>query len=186
MKSEQREWIDRKGRTVIFRSAEKKDANDLIAYMKQTAAESDFLLREIDEIRLDEAMECRFIEANLTSSRDVMIVAIVDGKTVGCCSVSQKGMLSRIRHRCELACALIDEYQGAGIGTKMMEMMETAAKTMGYEQMELEVVETNTKAITMYEKCGFVRTGTMPDAFRYRNGTYAGLISMMKKVNGSD
>lgn len=183
MKFEMREWTDHKGRDVVFRSAEKSDAKDLIAYMKQTAMESDYLLREVDEIRLDEAMECRFIEANQTSSRDVMIVVIVDGKPGGSCSVSQKGMLSRIHHRCELACALTNEYQGAGIGTKMMEMMEIAAKEMGFEQMELEVVETNTKAIAMYEKCGFVRTGTMPDAFRYRNGTYAGLVSMMKKVS---
>ena len=170
MKFEEHVWNDRKGRTVVFRSGENKDAADLIAYMKQTAMETDYLLREVEEIRLDEAMERRFIEANLTSSKDVMIVILVDG------------MLSRIRHRCELALALKKEYWGAGIGTKAMEILEEAAFRIGYEQMELEVVEANTSAISLYEKCGFSKTGIIPDAFRYTDGTYATLFTMVKKV----
>ena len=182
MKFEEHEWNDRKGRTVVFRSGENKDAADLIAYMKQTAMETDYLLREVEEIRLDEAMERRFIEANLTSSKDVMIVILVDGILAGSCSISGRGMLSRIRHRCELALALKKEYWGAGIGTKAMEILEEAASRIGYEQMELEVVEANTSAISLYEKCGFSKTGIIPDAFRYTDGTYASLCTMVKKV----
>ena len=182
MKFEEHVWNDRKGRTVVFRSGENKDAADLIAYMKQTAMETDYLLREVEEIRLDEAMERRFIEANQTSSKDVMIVILVDGILAGSCSVNGNGMLSRIRHRCELALALKKDYWGAGIGTKAMEIMEEAAARIGYEQMELEVVETNTSAISLYEKCGFERTGLTPNAFRYKDGSYASLCTMVKKV----
>lgn len=182
MKFEEHVWNDRKGRTVVFRSGENKDAADLIAYMKQTAMETDYLLREVEEIRLDEAMERRFIEANLTSSKDVMIVILVDGILAGSCSISGRGMLSRIRHRCELALALKKDYWGAGIGTKAMEILEEAAFRIGYEQMELEVVEANTSAISLYEKCGFSKTGIIPDAFRYTDGTYASLCTMVKKV----
>ena len=129
MKFEEHVWNDRKGRTVVFRSGENKDAADLIAYMKQTAMETDYLLREVEEIRLDEAMERRFIEANQTPSKDVMIVILVDGILAGSCSVSGKGMLSRIRHRCELALALKKDCWGAGIGTKTMELFADAVKS---------------------------------------------------------
>ena len=63
-----------------------------------------------------------------------------------------------------------------------MEILEEAASRIGYEQMELEVLEANTSAISLYEKCGFSKTGIIPDAIRYTDGTYATLFTMVKKV----
>lgn len=43
---------DKKGREIILRSAEESDAENLIDYLKTTAAETPFLIREPDEIAL--------------------------------------------------------------------------------------------------------------------------------------
>ena len=91
-------------------------------------------------------------------------------------------MLSRIRHRCELALALKKDYWGAGIGTKAMEILEEAALRIGYEQMELEVLTDNDAAFHLYEKFGFKVFGTRPHAMKDSDGTYHDEHLMVKQL----
>ena len=56
------------------------------------------------------------------------------------------------------------------------------AKSLGYEQAELEVIEGNEKAKSLYEKLGFVEYGRYPDNMKYADGTYADAFWMMKKL----
>ena len=65
----------------------------------------------------------------------------------------------RVRHRCGFAIALKQQYCDAGLGTAMMEYALSLAKAMGYEQVELEVVDGNDRAKHLYEKMGFKETG---------------------------
>ena len=50
MRIEPIEIFDKQGRRVILRSACEDDAKDLIEYLKKTAKETPYLLREEDEI----------------------------------------------------------------------------------------------------------------------------------------
>lgn len=52
MRVESIEAFDKEGRKVILRSACEDDAEDLIKYLKETAKETLYLLREEDEINL--------------------------------------------------------------------------------------------------------------------------------------
>ena len=58
---EPREITCRDGRSCILRSAAVTDANDLIRYLKVTAGETPFLIREPDEISLTPEQEEHFI-----------------------------------------------------------------------------------------------------------------------------
>lgn len=173
---------DKLGREVVLRSAEAEDAEDLIKYLKVTTAETPFLIREPDEVTLTVEQEKSFIERNLDSPRDLMMVANISGKHVGNCSVSGIGSFKRYAHRCDIAIALYQEYCGAGIGRIMLENALMVAKEMGYEQAELEVIADNKNAISLYEKLGFVRYGTFPDNMKYSDGSYADAFWMMKKL----
>ncbi|MBQ7874425.1 MAG: GNAT family N-acetyltransferase [Oscillospiraceae bacterium] len=51
--------------------------------------------------------------------------------------------------------AVLPEYFGKGIGTKLLEAAEKAAGENGIEALRLDVLEGNTPAIKLYEKCGF-------------------------------
>ena len=64
----------------------------------------------------------------------------------------------------------------------MMEYLIELAGKMGYEQMELEVVDGNDRAKALYEKSGFVETGRNKDAMKYDDGTYRDDIIMCRKV----
>ena len=50
------------------------------------------------------------------------------------------------------------------------------------EQAELEVVSANAAAIRLYQKLGFEITGTLPWAFKYKDGSYADFLLMVKKL----
>ena len=81
-----------------------------------------------------------------------------------------------------MSIALYQEYWGCGIGGIMLETALRYAKEVGYEQVELEVVSSNTKAIKLYEKYGFKKYGTKPDNMKYSDGSYASMDWMMVKL----
>lgn len=58
----------------------------------------------------------------------------------------------------------------------------SAAGEHGFEQLELEVVTENRRAISLYQKMGFRICGTLPDNMKYKDGTYADVYWMMRKL----
>ncbi len=51
---------------------------------------------------------------------------------------------------------VIEEYQGNGFGTMMLEFVINLVSSVGVPTISLEVRESNTKAISLYEKNGFI------------------------------
>ena len=111
-----------------------------------------------------------------------MLIATIDGKHIGNCSLRSLGDFKRYAHRCEVAIALYQEFCGIGIGSQMLKTVLNVAKKSGYEQAELEVVSSNTPAIALYENLGFQKYGTLPNNMKYADGTYASTDWMMKKL----
>ncbi len=173
---------DKKGREIVLRSAEESDAENLIQYLKATAAETPFLIREPDEITLSIEQEQAFIKAKKDSENELLLIAEIGGRHIGNCSIMRIGGYRRYRHRCEAAIALYKEYCGLGIGKAMLETALEAAKKMGYGQAELEVIVGNKPAIALYEKLGFQIYGTFPDNMKYADGSCADAYWMMKKL----
>lgn len=173
---------DKQDREIILRSAEEKDAESLLDFLKITAAETPFLLREPDEITLSIEQEQDFIKAKKDSENEILLIAEIEGKHIGNCSLMSVGGFRRYRHRCEVAIALYQEYCGLGIGKAMLEMLLDIAKQVGYEQAELEVIANNKSAIALYEKLGFQKYGTFPNNMKYADGSYGDAYWMMKKL----
>lgn len=173
---------DKQDREIILRSAEEKDAESLLDFLKITAAETPFLLREPDEIALSIEQEQDFIKAKKDSENEILLIAEIEGKHIGNCSLMRVGGFRRYRHRCEIAIALYQEYCGLGIGKAMLEMLLDIAKQVGYEQAELEVIANNKSAIALYEKLGFQKYGTFPNNMKYADGSYGDAYWMMKKL----
>lgn len=174
---------DKLGREVVLRNAEASDGEALIEYMKVTTAETPFLIREPEEVTLTPEQEESFLQSKIEDDKELMLVATIEGKHIGNCSLMRMGNYKRYSHRCDIAIALYKEYCGAGIGKIMLETILDVAKKCGYEQAELEVIATNEDAIALYEKLGFKEYGRFPDNMKYSDGTYADALWMMKKLN---
>lgn len=173
---------DKLGRGIILRSAEVSDATALIDYLRKTTGETPYLIREPEEITITFEQEKQFIESKINAERELMLVATIDGKHVGNCSLMSIAPYKRYKHRCEIAIALYQEYCGCGIGKVMMQTVLEEAKRLGYEQVELEVISSNKGAIELYKKLGFEKYGSFPNNIKYSDGTYAEAQWMMKKL----
>lgn len=176
------EVTDKKGRTITLRNAEVSDSEALLRYLKVTTGETPYLIREPDEVTLTAEQEEVFIQSCITAERGLMLIATLDGEHIGNCSLTSAGPYQRYNHRCQIAIALYQKFCGAGIGERMLQAVLNVAKGLGYEQAELEVIADNTEAISLYKKLGFEEYGRFPNNMKYRDGSYADAIWMMKKL----
>lgn len=170
------------GKTCLLRLAEESDAETLLEYLKITSGETPYMVREPEEVRTSVEEEVEFIRKNRENPRALMLLAFVDGTLAGSCSVAPASERNRMLHRCTVGISLYRESWGQGIGTVLMNEILAAAKTAGFEQAELEVVSTNEAAVGLYKKFGFQATGTLPRAFKYKDGTYADFLFMVKEL----
>lgn len=168
------------GRTCTLRPTAPDDAADMIDYLKQTAAETPFLLRNPDEVTYTLEAEQEILGRLLADNRAVMMLALVDGEVAGNCSLTGLGDKRRLLHRSSLAIALKKAYWGLGIGTAMIGYLSELAEQIGYEQIELEVVAGNEQALRLYSKCGFTQTGRHLRALKYDDGSYRDELIMSK------
>ena len=180
MRFENKSVILKDGRECVLRPTTAEYAQEMIDYMKITAAETPFLLRYPDEVKYTPESEKEILTRIYEDEKTVMMLALVDGQVAGNCSISGLGDKRRILHRCSLAIALKKDYWGLGIGTAMIGYLTELAGRIGYEQIELEVVDGNTSAKHLYEKCGFVETGRRVRAMKYDDGTYRDELVMSK------
>ncbi len=182
MKFENRNLTLKDGRECILRPTTAEYAQEMIDYLKLTASETPFLLRYPDEVQYSLEQEIEILTRLYEDEKSVMMLAVVDDKVAGNCSINGFGDKRRILHRCGLAIALKKEFWGLGIGTVMIEYLTELARQIGYEQMEFEYVEGNDTAKRLYEKCGFVETGKRVKAMKYDDGTYRDEFIMCKSL----
>ncbi len=168
------------GRICMLRSVEIRDAGNMIEYLRMVSLETPFLLRNGDEVTYTIEAEEQLLENKRNSPREIMMVAEVEGIIAGNCGIVSIGSLRRVYHRCGFAIALKKDYWNLGIGSAMMDYAFNLAKKMGYEQVELEVVEGNIRAKKLYEQFGFRETGKNLHALKYDDNSYRDEYKMVK------
>ena len=73
-----------------------------------------------------------------------------DGQAVGVALIARRGWTSRLAAMC-----LSPASRGQGVGRAAMDLLLAEASTRGDHNIVLEVIEQNTPAVRLYEKCGF-------------------------------
>ncbi len=170
------------GGTCRIRRAEEADAERLVHYQQESAAETPYLMVGPEDIRFTaEEQAARITQWNDSANR-LRLLAEVGGELAGVAIVYGSGFQPRLRHRCSVDITLYRKFWRLGIGTVLLSELLNAAGTAGYEQAELEVVSTNAPAIGLYQKLGFVSIGTMPRAMKYKDGSYADFLLMVKQL----
>jgi L-phenylalanine/L-methionine N-acetyltransferase len=107
---------------------------------------------------------------------DHSFVAVVDGRVVGEAGLHvgrRKG-----RHAGSLGIMVHDQFQGQGIGRELLEtLLHVADNFLGLVRVELEVYPDNTRAIGLYESCGFEHEGRKRKAV-WRHGEHQDTLIM--------
>jgi ribosomal protein S18 acetylase RimI-like enzyme len=60
--------------------------------------------------------------------------------------------------------------------------MVALAKKNGVSQLELTVMESNSRALSLYERKGFLAVASLPDAYRTSDGKSISQITMIKII----
>ena len=170
------------GASVIIRKPTAKDAQDIISIISTADTETMFLARNPGEFCTTVEREGAIIEGVLNDADSTWFVAEYESRLVGQCSVGLVRRYQRYRHRAEVAFVILNDYQSLGIGGRMMEECIKWCREKNVTQLELDVVTTNQKALSMYQGFGFEVTGTMLNALRYADGTYADEYRMIKRL----
>jgi ribosomal protein S18 acetylase RimI-like enzyme len=173
MKTFMNEYILKGGEKLILRTPEIGDEQSLIDQMKIVDSETKYLAREEGEFSFTLDQEREFIENCLEDENRFFLVAEIDGRIVANCSVGLIMKNKRFRHRASMGLAVCKDCWNKGIGGKMMQECIKWCEEKGLEQLELEVVTENTRALSMYQNFGFEIFGTKKHALKYGDGTYA-------------
>jgi RimJ/RimL family protein N-acetyltransferase len=88
----------------------------------------------------------------------VQFVAIAGGRIVGWCDIIPHAW-EGFRHSGRLGMGIAPEFRGEGLGRRLLDATMRAARESGLTRIELEVFSSNTKAIRLYERYGFVHEG---------------------------
>jgi len=109
--------------------------------------------------------------------------AIEDGKVIGWCDIIPKSY-EGLTHVGVLGMGILNGYRGKGLGTQLLAHAIEHAKLNGIEKVELEVYESNSAAVGLYEKFGFTIEGKRIKG-RKLDGIYDNIVAMGKFIDSS-
>ncbi|MCT4687204.1 GNAT family N-acetyltransferase [Vallitalea sp.] len=167
------ENILKDGQKLVIRNAEENDAQGLIDLLQTVDSETRFLAREPGEFNFTLEQEREFIKSTMNADNNQLLVGEIDDIIVANCSVGIVSNNKRYLHRAAMGISVRKKYWNKGIGRIMMNECIKWCKEKGVEQLELEVVTQNSRAISMYKNFGFENHGTKKNALKYSDGTYA-------------
>ena len=171
------------GSSCLIREACPEDAEEMLEYVDQVAGETDNLTFGQGEFKMTLEEEQDFIEKQLNSDRELMLIARKSDEIVG--QINMNGNLKeRLAHKAEFGVTVRKEYWGLGIGRILVEMMLEYAREQGIKKINLAVLADNQRAISLYEKLGFKKEGREKMGMKIK-GQYQNLIHMGLKNNNS-
>jgi RimJ/RimL family protein N-acetyltransferase len=160
-----------------IRSAIEKDAKELSALRLHIDGETENLDREKGEAFIDTQGFEQIIKTDTANPRNLFLVAAVDARIVGF-SRCEGIYLNRFSHKTEFGVCVLKEYWGYGIGKNLLKESISWADSNSIKKMTLNVLETNVKAIKLYEKLGFKIEGVLRNDKILSDGQYYNTIMM--------
>ena len=107
-----------------------------------------------------------------------ILVAEVDGLLVGYLMVVA-GNANRNKHSAYIVIGISEKFRGQGVGRTLFASLDKWAIENKLHRLELTVMTTNTAAIGLYEKSGFIKEGLKKNSL-FVNGQYVDEYYMAK------
>lgn len=166
------------GRECCIRNGSESDGQAVLDNFNLTHGETDYLLSYPDENSFDVMQESQFLKEKAESEKEIQLVAVVNGTVAGTAGIEAIGTQYKVRHRAEFGVSVAKDFWGLGIGQALMAACVECARAAGYLQLELSVVAENARAVSMYQKAGFVEYGRNPKGFNSRLTGFQEVIFM--------
>jgi RimJ/RimL family protein N-acetyltransferase len=169
-------------RAVTIRSADVNDASGLLESAMSIMANNDFAPSQPDEWSVSLEDEVKLVEQHRQDQGKLWLVAEHRGVIIGSLIFST-GQFRRVAHRGTLGMGLDRAWRGQGLGSLLMQcLLDWAENEPSVEKVGLTVFSTNTAAIRLYKKFGFVEEGRRPREVKMGPGQYVDDILMYRLV----
>jgi RimJ/RimL family protein N-acetyltransferase len=140
-----------------IRRMRSSDAVPFLELLKQTDAETDFMMQEPGERQMNAFQ----VSMSIASGMHIIFIAVEEDKIVGhLAAFFLYGRGARIKHAVHIGISVLQSHWGQGIGAALFEAMESWAKSEGIVRLELTVMTHNERGINLYKKMGFEIEGT--------------------------
>ncbi len=165
-----------------IRHVTEADAEKLLAYMDQLAAEPGIALPlrpGTFQFTLEE--ERAWIRQHNEQDNALLLVVEAAGEIVGVLNCAGSGDYFT-RHNVSFGISLRQDYRGRGIGTQLIRQCLDWARSRGYiRRVQLEVFTYNEEAIQLYERLGFETEGWRARAY-YIDNQYVDTYLMARQI----
>ncbi|MDF2463933.1 MAG: hypothetical protein K0Q43_2168 [Ramlibacter sp.] len=159
---------------ILIRSAEPEDAARIAALLGQPGV-AEGLLQTPDAPNASRLEYHQKIEPHACR-----LVAVADDEIVGSAGLHVMGPGLRRMHVRTLGLCVAAEWQGRGVGRKLLtRLLDWADNWAGVLRVELHVHVDNDRAMALYRSMGFLEEGRHK-AFSLKNGRYVDSISMAR------
>ena len=140
------------GARVTLRPATPDDAAGIIAAVRSRSEERSYVLMEV--YGKDAAAERAYLE-RLDRSRNLFLVATVDGAVVGILALLDMPLCRGAEATLAAGVHLVREWRGRGIGSAMLRYAVRWAAAHGFRQIAADIFTTNERSLHLFRKAGF-------------------------------
>ncbi|MCP4355501.1 MAG: GNAT family N-acetyltransferase [Proteobacteria bacterium] len=169
---------------ITFVHAGPEDANMFHMYQTQLHGESEAYFSGFKECesRGTQAIKDFILDSLKSSASSLFILKDMTTREILAHVHIQVGQAGRNRHRADIYIGVLKQFQNAGVGKKLMEIVDFWAKKENVERIQLSVFSTNEKANSFYQNLGYEEEGRFKKAIKFEDGSYADEIVMVKFV----
>ena len=182
MKYEQKVMLTN-GKEALIRNCTGADGSAVLDVFTLAHEQTDYLLSYPDEKSFNAEQEAGYLEEKMNSPDEIELAAIIDGKIVGIAGIGVVGRKYKVRHRADFGISVLKEYWGLGLGRILTKACIQCARKTGYQQLELNVVAENERAVSLYRSVGFQEFGRNPRGFNSRFSGYQELVYMLLELD---
>ena len=145
---------------LYIRKAKKEDVEKVIDFCKKVGNETNNLSYGSEGIGSNVERIAKYLDDVNNSDKGIFLIAISDDKIIGYAECTTQ-FRKRVSHRGEMGIAVLKEYWGNGVASKLMKkMIDYMKNDIKAEIISLEVRCDNEAAINLYKKFGFEKIGT--------------------------
>lgn len=172
-----REEFESDGVSFTIRQAREEDLTGLVGAIRAAIGDGEYVLAESVADVVDN--EGVLLRHNEIESR-MFFVATVNEDVVGWVHLKHRE-LKKLSHTAELTLGVLDQYQGHGIGTQLLERGLEWAQSQGFEKICNSIPSSNESAIAFLDSRGFEIEAVRENHYKL-NGKYADEVMMARQL----
>ncbi|MBU9721853.1 MULTISPECIES: GNAT family N-acetyltransferase [Bacillaceae] len=163
---------------MMIRTAEGYDGKQMHQLTRDVIAEENGLIMTLADFTMTEEDQAVKNDWFIQHPDTLAIVALKNHFVIGILTIEPETFLKTC-HRANLGLIVHKNYRSKGVGLALMKAaIQWAQHHERYEKIELEVLQSNKRAINLYNKLGFIEEGTIYKAIKNAPHSYDHLVRM--------